>query len=306
MRKVIELTSRMVGRIGMLALVTVQLVGLAGLGGGCAAGRALGPVDLEPLPLERAASPVLERNHFQRDRSGSITEEGLREVLASPVFLETGARVGVIQVAAGYEPDSLLPVVDVPAGLTEALEKSGMFEVATEVSSDWPADSGVSGLRELAARYRVEYLLLYRHRFVDESWTNGWGWMYMLVLPAFFVPSQTTETAGVMEATLFDVKTGTILYTVFERVHAREEFNVWHNEQKLRALQTKLMQETADALAQAVVSKTRFLVASRPQPAPAEPLAPARPAQPVESAPEAPAPAEPAASSAAASAPSAS
>jgi hypothetical protein len=109
----------------------------------------------------------------------------------------------------------------------------------------------------------------------------------------------------VMEATLFDVKTGTILYTVFERVHAREEFNVWHNEQKLRALQTKLMQETADALAKAVVSKTRFLVASRPRPEVVEPPASARPAQPVETAPDA-APAEPAASSDAASAPSAS
>ncbi|HOX44025.1 MAG TPA: hypothetical protein PK668_10535 [Myxococcota bacterium] len=291
MRKVIELT---VGRLTTLALVLALGTGLAGLGG-CAAGKALGPVAMEPLPLERAAPAALERNHFQRDRSGSITEEGLREVLAAPVFLEPNARVGVIQVASGYEPDAGLPVVDVPAGLTEALEKSGMFEVATEVSSDWPADSGVSGLRELAARYRVEYLLLYRHRFVDETWTNGWGWMYMLVLPAFFVPSQTTETAGVMEATLFDVKTGTILYTVFERVKARDEFNVWHNEQKLRGMQEKLMRDTADALSRAVVSKTRFLVASRPRPEAARPApAVAAPApEPPVVTPAEPAPAEP-------------
>ena len=35
-----------------------------------------------------------------------------------------------------------------------------IFEVATEMSTDWPADGGISGLRELAARYRAEYLLL--------------------------------------------------------------------------------------------------------------------------------------------------
>ncbi len=35
-------------------------------------------------------------------------------------------------------------------------------------------------LRELAARYRSEYLLLYRHRFVDRSYTNAWGWLYLL------------------------------------------------------------------------------------------------------------------------------
>jgi len=277
MRKRIEVTDWAGRRLGMLVL----LAGLAGLGG-CAANKALGPVALAPLPLERAAPAALARNHFQRDRSGSISEEGLREVLAAPVFLEEHARVGVIQVASGYEPDDGLPVVDVPAALTQALESSGMFEVSTEVSSDWPADSGVSGLRELAARYRVEYLLLYRHRFAQETWTNAWGWMYMLVLPAFFVPSQTTETAGVLEATLFDVKTGTILYTVFERVHARDEFNVWNNDVKLRGLQEKLMRETADKLARAVVSKTRFLVASRPAqarqpeaPAVAEPAPPA-------------------------------
>jgi hypothetical protein len=251
MRKVIAIT----GALGLTSVLVLL--------GGCAASKALGPVAMAPLPLGGSAAP-LERNHFQRDRSGSISEQGLREVLSAPVFLEESARVGVIQVASGYEPGVEPPVINVPALLTEALERSGLFEVATEVSADWPTDSGVSGLRELAARYRAEYLLLYRHRFVDETWTNAWGWASMLILPALFVPLHSNETAGVLEATLFDVKTGTILYTVFERVHARETFNVWHNGLKRRWLKERLLKEAAEALSKGVVAKTRFLVAARP------------------------------------------
>lgn len=48
-------------------------------------------------------------------------------------------------------------------------------QVVSEVTTDWPTDGSIAGLRKLAARYRGEYLLLYRHRFVDRSWTNGWA-----------------------------------------------------------------------------------------------------------------------------------
>jgi len=250
---------------GWAMLLGLTAAALAGTSG-CAAGSSpLKAPMLTPLALEAAPQPVvLQENHFQGDRSGRISEEDLRRVLAAPVFLEAGARIGVVQVTNRYDPDEDVPLQAVPAALSDGMEQAGLFEVSTEISTDWPSDRGISGLRELAARYRAEYLLLYRHRFVDRDWTNAWAWLYPTVVGAFFVPSQTIEVAGVMEATLFDVKTGTILYTVFERVHGRTNENVWQNDRKRRELKEELLVAAAGSLTDAVVGKARLLAAARP------------------------------------------
>lgn len=245
------------------------LVGLfAAASGGCAASKGALQVTMEPLQLGKpvAQAKKLEKNHFKRDHAGSISEEDLRTVLSAPVFLEADSRLGVVPVATCYEPDPDLPLAVVPQELSRAMEDSGLFEVTTEVSTDWPADRGISGLRELAARYRSEYMLLYRHRFVDRSYTNDWGWLYITVLGVLFAPSQTLESAGVLEATLFDVKTGTLLFTVFERVHAESDETVFNNDRKRRLMKQKLLADAAEKLAAQVVEKSRRLAAARPTP----------------------------------------
>jgi hypothetical protein len=216
-----------------------------------------------------ALKPITEQitdDRFKRDASGSISEEDLHKLLATIPFLEEKTRLGVLPVASGYMPDGELPLPAIPGELVKALEDSGLFDLATEVSTDFPADRGVSGLRELAARYRVQYLLLYRERFVDRSWTNAWGWTYATVLGALVAPSQTLETAGVVEATLFDVQTGTLLFTVYERVHDQRSENLWHNEHKLRTIKSELLTGAARRLADEVVTKSRRLAAARPRP----------------------------------------
>jgi len=236
------------------------------LSAGCAmAGKEALRAEMKPLELAPAQKPkTLERDHFRRDRSGSIAEEALHRVLAAPVFIEADARLGVVPVATCYKPDPDLPLAVVPQQLSQAMEDSGIFTVTTDVSTDWPADSGISGLRELAARYRSRYLLLYRHRFVDRSYTNAWAWLYVTVLGALFVPSQTLETEGVLEATLFDVKTGTLLFTVFERVHHKSDENIWQNDRKRRRMKTRLLTEAAGELAERVVGKSRLLASANP------------------------------------------
>ena len=254
----------------LLGLAALALAGALG----CGAPRALSPT-MEPLPIGGAGAPaVLTQDHFRRDGAGSISEEDLRRVLDAPVFLRERARLGVLPVATRYEPDPDLPLTPVPDTLTQALQDSGLFDVATEVTTDWPSDRSISGLREMAARYRVEYLLLYRQRFVDRSYTNAWALMWPTIIGIFVVPSQTLETAGIVEATLFEVRTGTLLFTVFERVRALSDENVWHNERKRRAMKARLLEKAADQLAARVVDKSRRLDAARPAPAGA-PVAPA-------------------------------
>ncbi len=248
----------------------LALIAIVALQPGCsAANKSMSArADLRPL-LSPADAPAaaLARSHFQRDRSGSISEEDLQRVLAAPVYLEADARVGVVQVRERYQTDQELPLSGVPAQLTTALQDAGLFDVATEVSAEWPADSGIGGLRELAARYRAEYLLLYRHRFVDEAYLNAWGWAYLSVVGVFFVPAETVQAAGVMEATLFDVRTGTILYTVFERVRGDVDANVWNTDRKRSALKEGLLHKASERLCEKVVSKARVLAAARPAPA---------------------------------------
>lgn len=226
----------------------------------CAAMPAMS-VPMEPLAIAQAPAPLVD--HFERDKSSAIGEDAIRAILDAPVFLEERARLGVVRVSDGYRADGSLPLATVPGELGEALETSGHFDVVTEVSTDWPTDTGVAGLRELAARYRCEYLLLYRHRFVDREWTNGWGAMWLTVIGGFMVPESTIEVAGAMEATLFDVKTGTLLFTVFDRVNKRSNEFIYAHDRIVRDLQTELLAEGARRLSDQVVGKVQRLAQAR-------------------------------------------
>jgi hypothetical protein len=243
-----------------LRIATALLLpGLAGAG--CVAhGSALHP----KMPALGVSAPAaLEEDHFHRDRAGGVSEEGLRAILEAPVRLDPSQRLGVLPVSDSYRPERSLPLPAVPAELTHALEQAGLFQSTSEISSDWPVDGGVPGLRELAARYRSGYLLLYRHRFVDESYLNPWAWLYPTVVGAILAPSVTLETAGVLEATLFDVRSGTILFTVYGRVHGRSDETPWYDERKMREMKTRLLEQAAGKLAEQVVSKVRHLADTR-------------------------------------------
>ncbi len=102
---------------------------------------------------------------------------------------------------------------------------------------------------------------------MDRAHTNGWGWAYLTVVGGLFVPANTLESAGVMEATLFDVKTGTLLFTVFERVHGEQDANVWNIERKAERLQETLLGKASGKLGDRVMEKLGALVAARPEPA---------------------------------------
>lgn len=239
------------------------LVVLIVITSGCAAMKqevALRPLTFDSAP---AAPAALTENHFSRDRS-AIAEAELKQILASPVFLEEHARVGVVPVAMRYEVDEAVPVEGAPASLVDALEGSGLVELATEVTSEWPIDRGIPGLRELAARYRTEYLLLYRHRFVDAARPNPAALSYLTLIAALFVPGTTVESAGVLEATLFDVKTGTILFTVNERVRGEAVSTPLGVDRASEVQHRALVNEGMKRLSDQVLVRLRRLVASRP------------------------------------------
>jgi len=234
----------------------------------CAASRPL-QADLVPMQLEGPApAPVLTENHFKRDVMGDIDEAQLRAILASPVFLEPQARIGILPVASGYGADPDVPLDRVPGDLEKALADSGQFEVVSEVTTDWPHAGTLGGLRELAARYRAEYLLLYRTRFVSRSYANGWALGWLTLVGGLILPHRTIEVAGVVEATLLDVKTGTLLFTAFERTHKVSDENVWQNDRKRAAMKRELLAQAQKSLTAKVLDQVTRLVAARPRPTP--------------------------------------
>jgi len=243
------------------------VVGVTALvAGGCAASRPL-VAHMDPMRFEGPAEgpPLLTENHFKRDVMGDLDERQLREILGSPVFLEDKARIGVLPVGNGYESDPDMPLDKVPGGLEHALSDSGHFEVVSEVTTDWPHAGTLGGLRELAARYRAEYLLLYRSRFVSRSHANGWAIGWVTIVGGLVLPNRTLEIAGVMEATLLDVKTGTLLFTAFERVGTTSDENVWQNERKRTAMKDELRARGTKALTVKVLDQLTRLVAARPR-----------------------------------------
>lgn len=240
----------------------------------CGASRAPLKAQMAPLAVSAPAAPkALTENHFQRDRIGTLSEAHVREILAAPVFLEAGARVGIVPVVDRYEPDGGVPLTEVTGALATELADAGFFEVVTEISTDWPSTRSIAGLRELAARYRAEYLLLYRHRFVDRRYVNAWGWSWLTLVGGLITPSETLEAAGVLEATLFDVKSGTLLFSAFERVSAEQKATIWYTDRAVRKMQARLLDGAAERLSAAVLEQLRALVAARPSRSQEEALA---------------------------------
>ena len=239
---------------------------------GCAARKSLSAelphvayAEEESSRAQASPPPVLTQNHFIQDRTGSLSEAALRQILEAPVFLESRARVGVVPVRTAYAPEHELPLAGVPAVLTDALDRSGHFELVCEVSTDFPADRGISGLRELAARYRADYLLLYRHRFVEDRWANAGAVTWATGIGALVVKGRTLAAAGVLEATLFDVKTGTLLFTVHERIEGEERVVAGGTQRKAAGLRRRLLEGASERLADGVMARVQRLVAARPE-----------------------------------------
>jgi hypothetical protein len=228
-----------------VAPLVVAVVGAALAGGGCGAPRYASArlvADPSQAAAQAAAQP-LERSLFARDPQGSIGEDALQRLLAAPLELDLPARVGVLPVLEvsdwhGPAPD----YQHVPAGLgafVRALRGGDPFTMVTEMLPIPSGALGMEALRQAAARYALRYLVLYRERVTQRSTINALAGLYLTLVGALFVPGQSLEISGYLEASLFDVKTGLLLCTVRRAIVARQTANLWYNGAKLDDLQAR-------------------------------------------------------------------
>jgi rhombotail lipoprotein len=215
-------------------------------------------------PAQVITTPrVLETSLYAKDPGGGLSESDLQTVLSTPIDLQLPARLGVVPLSAPFDPKGPVSIStrtiaakDLSAGLMEA----PYFTQISDVTTELPNVGGLEGLRTIAARYRVRYLLLYSERFEDATHLNGWAWLYPTVVGMFLAPGVTVESHGIAQADLLDVRTGTILFSVIQpmRVHEKELMigaARAHSEAQVEALGL-----AAKSLAKLVIKQTAALV----------------------------------------------
>ena len=248
------------------ALLVICLVSAAACGASKAQYATARMAEGEAAPM--AAPPPLERSLFARDPQGALTEDALQQILAAPIELELPARVGVLPVVTatdwrGPNPD----YQRVPAGVAPFVRRLRGSEPFTLVTEIMPIPSGALGmeaLREVAARYPLRYVMLYREIIATKRRMGPLAWGYATLVGAAFIPGQRHYAYGYIEASMFDVKTGLLLFTTRRAVYGDRSSNLWHQDDKIATLVSTLVNRYSPELADDVKSDLyRFADAAR-------------------------------------------
>lgn len=201
-----------------------------------------------------AAPPPLDRSVFARDPNGQLSEDALQKILASPIELDLPSRVGILPIITATDWRGPSPDYErVPAGvspLVMRLRKDAAFSLVTEMMPIPSGALGMEALREAAARYRLRYIILYREVLAKKHHLNAWAWGYATAIGALFLPGQQHEVYGYIEATMFDVKTGLLMFTTRRAIMATKRSNEWRTDDKLAQLASNAVTKFAPDLAQ--------------------------------------------------------
>ena len=208
----------------------------------------------------RPRAVVLLRRPDRRHLRGRPPARPLR-ARRSPVPRARRRRPAVSSPSTPHGHASVRQRGDASRDFAAALAYDRHYSHVSDVSTELPNAGGIEGLRALAARYRLRYLLLYTERFDDDTHLNGIAWLYPTILGMFVTPGVTVESHGLVQADLLDVRTGTVLFSVMEPVHvASKEFMIGaaraHHE-----LQAAAAAEAAKRLAGRVTVQTNQLLA---------------------------------------------
>ncbi|APR85289.1 Hypothetical protein A7982_10638 [Minicystis rosea] len=217
-----------------------------------------------PAPAAAQAPAPLARSFYSKDANGSLSEGDLQHVLESPIDLQFPARIGVVPLDQPFNgrSNATVTVRSVASrDFAAAVASNENFSHVSDVSTELPNSGGIEGLRVLAARYRLRYLLLYTERFEDDTHLNGLAWLYPTILGMFVSPGVTVESRGLAQADLLDVRTGTILFSVVEPLHVKSKEFMIGAGRAHRDLQAKAAAEAARRLAKSVTLQTNQMLA---------------------------------------------
>jgi rhombotail lipoprotein len=244
-------------RTALLSAVTSPLAG-------CAAN--MHPSETSaPAAIAAAPAPaVLDRSYYSKDPSGALGESDLQHVLSTPIDLAFPARVGVVPLSKAFSADGEVGVDSrstASVHLADKLRGFTPFSHVSDVSTELPNVGGLEGLRAIAARYRLRYLVLVSQRFEDDTHVNAWAALYPTIIGIFVTPSVTVSSRGILQADLLDVRTGTILASVVEPMSVDSQTFAVGSERTHREEQSKAARIAAERLAARLKVQTNELLA---------------------------------------------
>jgi len=233
---------------------------------GCAA---MPQAEAPSMPVAQAGpAPMpapIDHSMFSKDSSGSLSEGDLQKILEAPLDLELPARVGVVPLATPFDPGGTVTIATratASRDLARSLTGNPYFSQVSDVSTELPNSGGLEGLRVIAARYRMRYLLLYTERFQDDTHLNGWAFLYPTIIGMFAAPGVTVASKGLLQADLFDVRTGTILFSVVQPMEVSETEQMIGAARAHKEHQAKAATAAAAQLAKLVSRQVNELVAA--------------------------------------------
>ena len=210
------------------------------------------PMAAAAEPAVKPPPPPLDRSVFARDPGGQLTEDAIQKILAAPIELDLPARVGVLPVLTARDWRGPGPDHAVPAGVASfvaKLRKDPAFTLVTQTMVIPSGALGMEALREIAARYRLRYVMLYREVLAKNRRLGAWAWGYITGVGALFLPGQRQEVYGYIEASMFDVKTGVLMFTTRRSIYASQNTNQWNKQEKLDRLASSATSKFAPELA---------------------------------------------------------
>jgi hypothetical protein len=238
----------------LVSLVLISLFVVSGCGAKMKMASAPMAAPSASMIAPPAPPPPLDRSVFARDPSGQLSEDMLQKILGTPIELDLPSRVGVLPILTATDWRGPSPDYErVPAGvspLVTRLRKDAAFSLVTEMMPIPSGALGMEALREAAARYRLRYVILYREVLAKKHYQNAWTWAYATAVGALIAPGKQHEVYGYIEATMFDVKTGLLMFTTRRAVMASKSSNEWRTNDKLAQLASNTVTKFAPDLAQ--------------------------------------------------------
>ena len=213
------------------------------------------------MGMEAAAdmeAPALERSVFSTGSTGALTEDALQQVLDSWIDVEFPARLGVVALGDAFRAEAVASIGEqatVAEDLSERLEASSHFTHVTDISTALPNPRGIEGLRTIAARYRVRYLMVCSLHTERGRHLNNWAWLYPTGAGLLLAPGVTVSSGGYMQASLLDVSTGTVLFTINEPFETAGSFWLVGANRHHRELDARELGEVARKLSDAVTTE---------------------------------------------------
>jgi len=86
------------------------------------------------------------------------------------------------------------------------LKAQGLVAEVFPIIGTLVEDQNLKALRLVAAQHQADALLIVTGTGQIDRYINSWGWTYLLVLPALFVPGSEADTLFMTSASLWDVK----------------------------------------------------------------------------------------------------